>query len=341
MTGRRSGWSTKPPICAAECPRYRVSSRTVDTYDCVVVGGGAAGLSAALVLGRARRSTLLVDAGQQSNLAAHGIGGLLGFDGRPPVELYERGRRELRAYPSVELLRGTVTDAGRGEAGFTVDLADRDPVWARRLLLATGVDYQTPDLPGVADLWGTTVVHCPFCHGWELRDQPLAVLARDDKALHAALLVRGWTDDLVVLTDGPGGIDDDGRRRLGAAGVVVDERPVSGVEADDGRLAAVLFDDGSRMARSGLMIATTLGRSCRLAERLGAVCHDSGPVVTDPIDVDKLGRTTVPGLFAAGDVCTQTPQVAGAIAAGSAAATAIVESLLSEDFGLPFPPRSD
>lgn len=311
------------------------------SYDCVIVGGGAAGLSAALVLGRARRTTLLVDAGQQSNRAAQAIGGLLGFDGRPPAELYATGRRELQAYPSVECVTDTVDDARRDDGGFTVELSSRVPVRARRLLLAAGVDYRTADLPGAEPLWGTTVVHCPFCDGWELRNRPLAVLARGDKAVHAALLVRGWTDDLVVLTDGPDGIGPDDLQTLSAAGIAVDERRVAAVAADHGGLTAVVFDDGSRMARGGLVIATTLERSCRLAERLGAACHSSGPVVTNPIDVDKLGRTTVPGLFAAGDVCTQTPQVASAIAAGSVAATAIVESLLAEDFGLPFPPRSD
>lgn len=313
----------------------------MDRYDCVVVGGGAAGLSAALVLGRARRHTLVIDAGQQSNLPAHGIGGLLGFDGRSPADLYAQGRLELEAYPSVQCVTATATDASRGEGGFTVALSDGRRVWARQLLLAGGVDYHTPEIPGIPELWGTTVVHCPFCHGWELRDQPLAVLARGDKALHAALLVRGWTADLVVLTDGPDGIGPDDVRTLAAAGISVDERPVAAVQARDGRLAAVLFDDGSRLPRSALVVATTLQRRCRLAEQLGAACHSDGPVVTDPIDVDKLGRTTVPGLFAAGDACTQTPQVANAIATGSAAATAIVESLLAQDFGLPFPPRSD
>lgn len=313
----------------------------MDSYDCVVVGGGAAGLSAALVLGRARRSTLLIDAGQQSNLAARGIGGLLGFDGRPPAELYAQGRSELLTYPSVECLTATVTAARRGDGGFTVELSDRGRVRARRVLLATGVEYRTADIPGAQPLWGTTVVHCPFCDGWELRDQPLAVLARGDKAVHAALLVRGWTDDLVVLTDGSDGVGPADRRRLAAAGIAVDERTVEALQAEQGRLAAVLFDDGTSLPRRGLVIATTLRRRSRLAEQLGAVCHTSGPVVTNPIDVDKLGRTTVHGLFAAGETCTQAPQVAGAIAGGSVAATAIVESLLAEDFGLPFPPRSD
>lgn len=309
--------------------------------DCVIVGGGPAGLSAALVLGRARRRTLIVDAGRQSNLAAPGIGGLLGFDARPPGELYASGRDELRCYPSVEVAAGEVVTARVDDGGFTVELDDGRSASARRILLATGVDYQTPDLPGAQELWGTSVFHCPFCHGWEFRDQPLAVLASGDKALHAALLIRGWTDDLVVLSDGPSGMDPPALDLLAAAGVAVDERSVAAVEAADGRLAGVRFDDGSRLERSGLLVATTLRRRGDLADQLGVVSHDSGPVVTDPVDVDKLGRTTVPGVFAAGDLCSQTPQVAAAIAAGSVAATAIVESLLAQDVGLPFPPRSD
>ena len=181
-------------------------------WDCVIIGGGAAGLSAALVLGRARRRTLLVDAGHQSNLAAHGIGGLLGHDGRSPAELYAMARRELTAYPSVEVRTGEVVSWERVDAGFTLELADGRSESARRVVLATGMDYRHPALPGLAELWGRSVFHCPFCHGWEVRDQPLAVLASGDLAVQKALLLRGWSDDVVLLTDGPSDLGtDDGR----------------------------------------------------------------------------------------------------------------------------------
>jgi thioredoxin reductase len=309
-------------------------------YDCIVVGGGAAGLSAALVLGRARRRTLLVDAGEQSNLPAHGIGGLLGFDGRSPAELYALGRRELQEYPSVELISGEVVDGDDIGGSFRLRLADGTEETTRRVLLATGVEYRPPDLPGLRELWGSTVFHCPFCDGWEARDQPLAVLANGKRALREVLLIRNWTDDLVLLTDGPADIDADGRSLLGKAGVRIDERLVRGLAAERGRLSAVVFADGSHLVRSGLMVAVTLHQRTKLADRLGAMSHEHGPVVTDPIDVDGLGRTTVPGLFAAGDLCTQAPQVAMAIATGSVAATAVVQSLLAEDIGLPFPHRN-
>lgn len=299
-------------------------------WDCIVVGGGAAGLSAALVLGRARRRTLLIDAGAQSNLAAHGIGGLLGHDGRPPAELYARGRQELAAYPTVEVRTGEVVIGERVEPGFVLTLADGRRESTSRVLLATGMEYRPPELPGLPELWGRSVFHCPFCHGWEVRDQPLGVLARGDRAVHSALLLRGWSDDVVLLTDGPDDLDDDQRARLAAANVAIDRRSVVELASRDGELAAVVFDDGSRLARSGLLVATTLHQRSPLAEQLGARTAEPTPIAQDPVEVDALYRTTAPGVFAAGDVSAQMPQVAAAIAAGSMAAAAVVQSLLTD-----------
>src|SRR5687767_13545199 len=149
-------------------------------WDCIVVGAGAAGLSGALVLGRARRRTLVVDAGEPSNRFAHGIGGLLGQDTRPPEEFYAAGCAELAAYPTVELRAGEVLRGDRQDDGFVLELADGSRETARRVLLATGMDYRYPALPGIEPRWGRSVFHCPFCHGWEVRDQALGVLDRGD-----------------------------------------------------------------------------------------------------------------------------------------------------------------
>ena len=306
-------------------------------WDCIIVGGGVAGLSAALVLGRARRRTLLVDAGDQSNLAVHGIGGLLGHDGRSPAGLYAIGRDELAAYPSVQLRTGAVVAGERVADVLELELGDGRRERARRVLLATGMEYRPPSLPGLAEMWGRSVFHCPFCHGWEVRDQPLAVLARGEKAVHAALLLRGWSDDVVLLTDGPAGLDDDHLLRLAAAGIPIDERPVAELVSRADELAAIVFADGSRLLRSGLLVATTLHQRSRLAEQLGADYGDPTPLEANPVSVDALCRTIAPGVFAAGDVTAQMPQVATAIAAGSLAATAVVQSLLADDVGLPAP----
>ncbi|WP_019969999.1 NAD(P)/FAD-dependent oxidoreductase [Mycobacterium sp. 141] len=307
-----------------------------DSWDCVIVGGGAAGLSAALVLGRARRRTLLVDAGAQSNSAAHGVGGLLGHDGRPPAELYAAGRSELASYPTVRVLDGEVATVRRIDGVFDVRLNAGQTESARRVLLATGMDYQVRELPGMAELWGRSVFHCPFCHGWEVADQPLGVLARGERAIHLALLLRNWSQDIVVLTDGPAEFDEDELRRFAVAGVRIDERAVVELESGDGELAAIRFADGHALPRRGLLVAATLRQRSALAAQLG-VETATGRVAVDAVVVDALGRTSVPGVFAAGDLTGQMPQVAAAIAAGSATAAAVVQSLAADEFGLPFP----
>jgi thioredoxin reductase len=313
------------------------------TWDCIVVGGGAAGLSAALVLGRARRRTLLVDAREPSNLPAEGIGGLLGHDGRPPAELYGIGRAELGAYPTVELRDGTVEGGERVDGGFALDLAGGGRELTRRVILATGMEYRPPDLPGLAPLWGRSVFHCPFCHGWEMRDAALAVLGGGDGGLHRALLLRGWSDDVVLLSDGPAELAAGDRERLSTAGVEVDERPVARLIARDGTLAAVEFADGSRLERDGLLVPVTVTQRSPLAAQLGAEAAEPGPVAVDPLVVDTMFRTTAPGVSAAGDVSAKLQQVAGAISAGSLAAVGVVQGLMAEDHGLeaaPVPART-
>jgi thioredoxin reductase len=303
-------------------------------WDCIVVGGGAAGLSAALVLGRARRRTLVVDAGAPSNASAHGIGGLLGHDTRPPAELYGAGRRELAAYPSVQVRAGEVVTGEPSEAGFALDLADGAQEATRRVVLATGMDYRPPELPGVAGRWGRSVFHCPFCHGWEVRSRPLAVLERGAAAVHRALLLSLWSDDVTLLTDGPAGLDPADAERLAAAGIEVDERRVAHLRGPGDELTAVVFADGGERPCEGLLVAARLHQRSALAAHLGASTVEPGPLIADGVEIDAMHRTSVPGLFAAGDLSTRMPSVAAAIAAGSMAAAMAVQSLVAEDHGL-------
>jgi thioredoxin reductase len=312
-------------------------------WDCIVVGGGAAGLSAALVLGRARRRTLLVDAGEPSNLPAEGIGGLLGHDGRPPAELYAMGGAELGAYATVEVRDGTVEGGERVDGGFALELAHGGRELTRRVILATGMEYRPPDVPGLAALWGRSVFHCPFCHGWEMRDAALGVLGGGPGGLHRSLLLRGWSEDVVLLSDGPAELEAGDRERLSAAGVEVDERPVARLIARDGALTAVEFADGSTRAREGLLVPVTVAQRSPLAAQLGAEPAEPGPVAVDALVVDTMFRTTAEGVSAAGDVSAQFQQVAGAISAGSLAAAGVVQGLMAEDHGLeaaPVPART-
>lgn len=302
-----------------------------EIWDCIVVGGGAAGLSAALVLGRARRRTLVVDAGRPSNLVADGIGGLLGHDGRPPAELYATGRAELTAYPSVEVVDGDVVSADRHDGEFVLVLDGGARHAARRVLLAVGMDYRHPDVDGIAERWGHSVFHCPFCHGWEHRDRPLGVLDRGPDAVHRALLLRAWSDDVVLYSNGPTGLGDDETVQLRLAGVEIDERPVAGLRGPAPQLSAVTFADGDERACGGLLVPAVLHQRSTLAAQLGAETAPPTPIAADAVVVDPFGQTTVPGLFAAGDAVPTMPSVANAIAAGSTTAAAgVVRSLMAE-----------
>ena len=306
-------------------------------WECAVIGAGAAGLSAALVLGRARRRTVVIDADEQSNRASPVIGGLLGYDQRPPAELYAAGRQELKSYPSVEYRRGYVCSGRREDNGFVLDVSQGNPVRARRVLLATGMQYCPPEIPGLAELWGGAVFQCPFCHGWEMRGKRLASLAAGEEAVHSTLMLRGWTDDVVALTDGRSDLSPEDERTLRSAGVVIDDRRIVELIGEDGRLTEIAFADGTRMARDGLLVEAPLRQRSPLAEQLGAACTP-GPLAADAIGVDEINRTEAGGVFAAGDVCTKQPHLAGAVAAGSQAAMIIVQSLLADEFGLPYPP---
>jgi thioredoxin reductase len=302
----------------------------IDAWDCIVVGGGAAGLSAALVLGRARRRTLVLDAGRQSNRPAAGVGGLLGHDGRPPDELYAAGRDELAVYPSVEVRAGEVRAGERGEGGFVLELDGGAREAARRVLLATGMEYRHPDIPGIAERWGGTVFHCPFCHGWEVRERPLAVLDAGPTGVERAVLLRMWSDDVALLTDGPASLAPEEAARLEAAGVVIDERPVAGLLGAAPELTGIAFADGGERACEGLLVAVTLHQRSTLAAQLGATAAAPNPLVADGVETGPAFETGVPGLFAAGDLTGQMQSVANAVAAGSLAAAMVVRSLATE-----------
>jgi thioredoxin reductase len=275
-----------------------------------------------------------VDAGNQSNRAAHGIGGLLGHDGRPPAAFDAAGADELRRYPTVELRAGTVLRGERRGGSFLLELDDGSSQTARRVLLAAGMEYRRPALAGIDERWGGSVFHCPFCHGWEVRDEPLGVLDRGATGLHRALLLRAWSDDVTLLADGSAELDDDERAQLDAAGVTVDERPVAGLRGPGGTLTAVAFADGSERQCHGLLVPVTMHQRSALAEQLGADLAAPTPLAADAVAVDAVFATTVPGVFAAGDVSGRMPSVANAVAAGSSAAAAVVGSLVSEAHGL-------
>lgn len=306
-----------------------------EIWDCIVVGGGAAGLSAALVLGRARRRTLVVDAGKQSNRVAHGIGGLLGHDGRPPAELYAMGRDELAGYPTVEVRDGEVALGEGSEGRFVLTLADGRVETTKRVLLAGGMDYRRPEVAGADERWGRSVFHCPFCHGWEVRDRALGVLDPGPMGAMRALMLTMWSDDVTLYTDGPATLDPTDAHRLHAGGIAVVEQPVIGLRGPGDDLEAIDLADGTSRPLGGLLLPVTLHQRSPLATQLGAESAPPSPIAADALLLDPMSMTSVPGLFAAGDLGASMPSVANAVAAGSNAAAGVVHSLIADRHPMP------
>jgi thioredoxin reductase len=302
-----------------------------EKYEAVVIGGGTAGLSAALVLGRARRRTLVVDAGEPRNAPAAHMHGYLSRDGMPPAEFLAEGRREIEGY-GVELVQDRAVDVvphGAGE--FDVTLASGREVHARRLVVATGLADELPTVPGVAERFGRDVLHCPYCHGWEVRDQAFGVLASTPTGVHQALIVSQWSKDVTLFlhTVGEDELADEDLRRLAVAGVTVVPGEVTGLVVDDDRLTGVRLADGTAYDRSVLFVAPRPVPRTGLLERLGAELRET-PFGAYPV-IDETGRTTVPGVWAAGNATGFAEQVVNAAGGGYRAGATINADLLFAD----------
>ncbi|MDQ0912482.1 NAD(P)/FAD-dependent oxidoreductase [Streptomyces canus] len=298
-----------------------------ETYEVIVIGGGAAGLSAALVLGRARRRTLVVDAGEPRNTPAAHMQGFLTRDGMPPAEFLAIGREEIKGY-GVELVRDQVVEVA---PGFAVTLASGRVLKARRLVVATGLKDELPDVPGVAARFGKDVLHCPYCHGWEVRDQAFGVLATTPLSVHQALMVSQWSKDVTLFLHrvAESELSDDDLRRLAAAGVGVVSGEVAELVVTDDRLTAVRLEDGTTHAREVVFTAPRAVPQNGLLQRLGAELQET-PFGSYPV-VDGNWQTTVPGVYAVGNAAGFAEQVINAASAGYRAAATINGELLMSD----------
>ena len=319
---------------------------TGDAVDVVVVGGGAAGLSAAKILARSRRSVLVVDAGAPRNAPATGVHNYLYAEGAAPSTLAQTGRAEVRAY-GVEVVEGTAASAAvvahpaPGAPRFTVDLvagggAGRT-VAARRLVLATGLLDVLPDVEGVVQRWGRDVLHCPFCHGWEVRDQAVGVLGTTPTALHQVMLFRRLTEDVVYFQHTAPDPSEEQREQLAALGVEHVVGHVAAVETAGDELSGVRMADGRVVARRALAVSTTLEARPDLLADLGLATVElemGGVVVGHHLPADPSGLTSTPGVWAAGNLAAPMAQVINSAAAGSAAGAAVHMDLMGEDVGV-------
>ncbi|WP_151480502.1 NAD(P)/FAD-dependent oxidoreductase [Streptomyces albicerus] len=320
-----------------------------ETVDAVVIGGGAAGLNGALMLARSRRSVIVIDSGTSRNAPAEGVHGLLGLDGTPPAELLERGREEVRRYGGTvrtgEVIGAAAADpSADGDPRFTVTLAGGGTpagegvadgggttLYARRLLVATGLRDVLPDVPGLTEHWGRSVVHCPYCHGWEVRDEPIGVLAVGPVSVHHALLFRQLTDDLVYFTRGTQ-LDEDTRARFAARDIrVVDTLVDRVVAAGGGGIAGVRLTDGQLVPRRVLAVATSMQARTEGLEDLGLPMRDLPGGMGRHFATGMAGTTEVAGVWVAGNATDLTAQVGAAAAAGALAGAHMNADLATAD----------
>jgi len=299
-------------------------------YEVVIVGAGPAGLSAALILGRARRRVLVCDAGHPRNARSHGLHCYLTRDGIDPEAFLRLGREELRAYETVELRQAEVTDARRlsstGAANFEVTLGNSEHLTSRKLLLATGVVDELPTVEGLSQFYGTSVFHCPYCDGWEMRDQPLAVYGHGENGLGLALELTFWTRNLVLCTDGPAELSGDDIQRLLKRNISLNENKIARLEGSAGVLERIVFANGESLAVRGMFFSTGQRQGSHLPQQLGCKFTEQGCVRTYDYE-----RTDVPGLYAAGDASRFAQFAVVAASEGALAAVAINKELMKED----------
>jgi thioredoxin reductase (NADPH) len=289
--------------------------------DVLVIGGGAAGLNAALVLSRARRGVLVVDSGNPRNAPAQHVHGFISRDGTPPAEMLAVGREEVERYGG-RVVAGEVRAVRPDGDGFEVELADRT-VRARRLIVATGLRDELPDVPGLRERWARDVLHCPYCHGWEVRDEPFGVLGWQPGAVHQAMLVRQWSDDVAIFAES---LDHESGAKLTARGVRIVDGAVTGLVVEDDELRGVQLADGTVEALSVLFVPPRFVPNDALLTGLGCERDENGWV-----RVDRSGLTSVPGVWAVGNVVDPRAQVVTAAGAGATAAIAVNADLIEAD----------
>ncbi|MFC9428730.1 NAD(P)/FAD-dependent oxidoreductase [Streptomyces sp. NPDC056987] len=318
-------------------------------YEVVVIGGGAAGLSGALALARARRSVLVIDSGHPRNAPAAHIHNYLGREGTDPARLLALGREEATGY-GAEIVTGEVATAERLPApapsaatsqdtppsvgGFRVVLTDGTAVEADRLLVTTGLVDELPPVPGLAERWGREVLHCPYCHGWEVRDEPIGILATGPVAVHQALMWRQWSDDVTLFTHTGPEPSDEEYEKLAARGIAVVEGEVTGVEVTADRLTGVTLAGGRVIPRRALVAGPRFTARAGFLAGLGLEAVDqemAGHVVGSAVPADPSGATAVPGVWVAGNVTNLAEVVIGAAAAGVRAASMINADLIEEE----------
>ncbi|WP_342499992.1 NAD(P)/FAD-dependent oxidoreductase [Bacillus sp. FSL M7-0791] len=294
--------------------------------DCAIIGGGPAGLSAALVVGRGRKQVIVFDDELPRNRVTQESHGFITNDGMTPFEIRRAGEADLQKYPNIKIKRSRIVDIQKKEERFTLLTHERDRFEAKKIILATGLQDILPEIEGIHDVYGKTLFSCPFCDGWELKDKALALIAENQRALHMAKLLSNWTKDLIVFSNGHVLAEED-KALLTAHSIQVIDVPIVSIDHDNGQLRSLQLANGETVKREGGFVASEFKQSAPFAEKLGCqMTKNAG------IETDILGRTTVSGIFACGDNLGGPAQLVLAAAAGSQAGMGVIHELVQEEF---------
>lgn len=300
--------------------------KTDNNYEAIIVGGSAAGLSAALILGRSMRKVLVIDSGKPCNRQTPHSHSFMTRDGVTPTELTTIARDQALAYPTVGIVDDEVISISREDDDFRVSTANGPAYQARKILLATGVKDLMPDIGGFAECWGRSVLHCPYCHGYEVKNQPMGVMINGDHADEYAGLIRHWSKDIRLFTNGPAIFSDAQRKTLSRLNIPVIETPIGRLDHREGMLTAVVLQDGNRVEMTALFAPVPTRLHSDLAPSSGCDLTAAGLIAVSP-----FGETSVPGVFAAGDNSSFMRQVVTASAAGNTAGAWLNKELVSEE----------
>ncbi len=295
-----------------------------DTFDVIIVGGSYAGLSAAMALGRSRRNVLIIDGGSPCNRYAEHSHNFLTHDGSSPLAIAALARKQVLAYPTIRFLEGLATKASGEDNDFCMETAAGERFRTRKLLFATGIKDVMPDISGFAECWGTSVIHCPYCHGYEFRDQPTGILMNGDMAAHFAPIVGNLSNEVTILTNGRSLIDPEKRAALEAKGIRINEKEVEAIRHESGNIASVLFKDATSLRINALYARPAFEQHCAIPTAMGCTLTELGYIL-----VNDFQQTNIPGIYAAGDNTVAMRSIAHAVAAGNKAGSLINHELIS------------
>ncbi|WP_132055574.1 NAD(P)/FAD-dependent oxidoreductase [Pseudocnuella soli] len=299
----------------------------IDKIEVLIIGGSYAGLAAGLTLGRSLRRVAIIDGGEPCNRQTPHSHNFLTNDGKTPADIAKRARAEVLQYPTVSLHIGLVTEVQQRDAGFAVWTQAGDRFFAQKLLFATGIRDEMPDIPGLAECWGISVLHCPYCHGYEVRNEPIGILANGDTAFELCRLINHWSPNLTLFTNGPSSLMPEQQAKMKQHGIAIVEHKVTALRHNNGKIEQVVLESAAPVKLTAMFTRFPFHQSTQLPEQLGCTFTEQGF-----IQVDELQRTSVSGVFAAGDNTTPMRSVAVAVAAGMKAGAAINRELIEAAF---------